>query len=124
MDTIALFGIIPLEGCWNIHFKIRSRSFLRPSSDNSYTACHATQSDKKWGPFYGSGKLQIIEDVEEPERAYVNRKDGGNVAFSKWLSETKGHKRGFKGKIILEININKVMWEQVENYQSGSDMNR
>lgn len=46
------------------------------------------------------------------------------VAFSKWLSEAKGHKGGFKGKIIIEININKVTWEHVENCQSGSDMNR
>lgn len=61
--------------------KSHSRSFLRPFSDNKYTVCHFTHSDKKWGSFYGDGKLQIIEDIEEPERAYVNRKYGGIVPF-------------------------------------------
>ncbi|KAJ5465976.1 hypothetical protein N7530_009763 [Penicillium desertorum] len=110
--------------CWDIHVKSRSRSFLRPFSDNNYTTCYVTQNDKKWGSFYGHGQLQNIDDVKELKGSYVNRKDGGIVAFSKWLSETKGHNGGFEGKIIIEININKVTWEQMENCQSGSDMNR
>jgi hypothetical protein len=94
-----------------------------PFSDKYYTACHVTSSNEKCSSFCGNGKLQVVS-VEEPERAYVNRKDGGIAAFTIWLSETYGHKGGFNGESITETNITKVTWEQVENRQSGSDMNR